>query len=34
MVALTLIVVPRVPKAEGGMLGVNEGRVNTTLAWG
>lgn len=34
MVALTLIVVPRVPKAEGGMLGEKEGRVKTTLAWG
>lgn len=34
MVALTLMVVPRLPKAEGGMLGEKEGRVNTTLAWG
>lgn len=34
MAALTLMVVPRVPKAEGGMLGENEGLVNTTLAWG
>lgn len=34
MVALTLMVVPREPKADGGMLGENEGRVNTTLAWG
>lgn len=33
MVALTLIVVPRAPTAEGGMLGEKEGRVNTTLAW-
>lgn len=28
------MVVPRVPKPEGGMLGEKEGRVNTTLAWG
>ena len=32
--ALTLMVVPRVPKAGGGMLGAKGGRVNTTLAWG
>lgn len=34
MAALTLMVVPRVPKAGGGMLGAKGGRVNTTLAWG
>lgn len=34
MAALTLIVVPRVPKAGGGMLGAKGGRENTTLAWG
>lgn len=34
MAALTLMVVPRVPKAGGGMLGPKGGRVNTTLAWG
>lgn len=28
------MVVPRLPKAEGGMLGEKDGRVNTTLAWG
>lgn len=34
MAALTLMVVPRVAKAGGGMLGANGGLVNTTLAWG
>ena len=32
--ALTLMVVPRVPKAGGGSLGERGGRVNTPLAWG
>lgn len=34
MAALTLMVAPLVPKAGGGMLGANGGRVNTTLACG
>lgn len=34
MAARTLMVVPRGPKAEGGMLGWKEGLVKTTLAWG
>lgn len=34
MEALTLMVVPRVPKAGVGMLGAKGGRVNTTRAWG
>lgn len=34
MAVLTLMVVPLVPKAGGGMLGAKGGRVNTTLAWG
>lgn len=34
MAALTLMVVPRVPKAGGGMLVPKGGRVNTTLSWG
>lgn len=34
MAALTLMVVPRVPKAGGAILGAKGGRVNTTLAWG
>lgn len=34
MAARTFMVVPRGPKAEGGMLGWKEGLVKTTLAWG
>lgn len=34
MAALTLMVVPRVPKGGGAMLGANGGRLNTTLVWG
>lgn len=32
--ALTLMVVPLVPKAGGGMLGAKGGLVNKTRAWG